>query len=112
MEITKRQRQDITILEPKGKITIGKGDVALRDSIQQVLDSGGRKILIDLGATKKMDSSGLGELVAAHATVTERGAELRLMNLSRKLKNVLGITQLITVYDIFDDEEEAVASFG
>lgn len=111
MEFTTRQREGITILEVKGKITIGKGDVALRDSIQQILDDGGRKILLDLGATKKMDSSGLGELLAGKATVTEHGGELRLMNLPRKIQNVLGVAQLIAVYDIFEDEEEAVASF-
>ena len=112
MEVTKRTRDGITILGPKGKITIGKGDIALRDSIQQALAGGAKKILIDLGSTKKMDSSGMGELVAARARVIEHGAELKLMNLPKKIKNVLGIAQLITAYDIFDEEEEAVGSFS
>lgn len=112
MEITKRKREDITILEPKGKMTIGKGDIALRESIQQVLDDGARKILINLDGTKKMDSSGLGELLAALTTVTELGGQLRLMNLPSKVQDLLGSTQLIAVYDIYDDEDEAVASFS
>ena len=112
MEVSKRIRNDITILEPKGKITIGKGDVALRDSIQEALDSGATKILIDLSSTKRMDSSGMGELVAARAKVTDHRAELKLMRLPKRIQNVLGIAQLITAYDIFDDEEEAVSSFS
>jgi anti-sigma B factor antagonist len=111
MEVTKRTHADITILEPKGKITIGKGDVALRDSIQAALEGGAKKILVDLGSTKKMDSSGMGELVAARAKVVENGAELKLMKLPKKIENVLGVTQLISVYDIYDDEIDALASF-
>ena len=112
MEVMKRTREDITILEPKGKITIGKGDIALRDSIQDALDGGAKKILIDLRSTKRMDSSGMGELVAARAKVVEHGAELKLMKLPKKIKNVLGIAQLISAYDIFDEEEEAASSFS
>jgi anti-sigma B factor antagonist len=112
MEIKTRQRGDVTILEPRGKITIGKGDVALRDSIQQALEGGAKKILIDLNGTKKMDSSGMAELVAAKASVTEHSGELKLMRVPSKIQNVLGITQLIMLYDLFEDEEEAVASFS
>ncbi len=111
MKISQRQVGDVTILEPKGKITIGAGDVALRDAIEAATRVGNAKLLLDLHGVSKMDSSGLGELVAAHNTVTAEGGTIRLMRLPSKLYNVMGITQIVSVFDVFDDEQEAIGSF-
>lgn len=112
MKISERQRDGVTILGPKGKITIGQGDVALRKAVHDALDKGGsRHILIDLGEVSTIDSSGVGELVSAYTTVTNRGGSLKLLNLPPKVSDILQITQLITVFDVHDDEEQAVASF-
>ena len=111
MKISQRQVGDVTILEPKGKITIGAGDVALRDAIETATRAGNAKLLLDLHGVSKMDSSGLGELVAAHNTVAGEGGTIRLMKLPSKLYNVMGITQIVSVFDVFDDEQEAVGSF-
>ncbi len=111
MKISQRQAGDVTILEPKGKMTIGAGDVMLRDAIAAATRSGKSKLLLDLHGVSKMDSSGLGELVAAHNVVTSEGGTIRLMNLPSKLYNVMGITQIVSVFDVFDDEQEAISSF-
>ncbi len=111
MKISQRQVGDVTILEPKGKITIGSGDVALRDAIETATRGGKAKLLLDLQGVSKMDSSGLGELIAAHNEVTAGGGTIRLMKLPPKLYGVLGITQIVSVFDVFDDEREAVDSF-
>ena len=112
MKFSKREVGDITILEPKGKITIGSGDVALRGALDEIIQAEGSKILLDLKGVKKMDSSGLGELIAAHNSVTEAGGSIKLVNLPSKLYGVLGITQIVSVFDVFDDESEALASFS
>ncbi|HVR30827.1 MAG TPA: STAS domain-containing protein [Thermoanaerobaculia bacterium] len=111
MKIGVRNRQGVTILEPKGKITIGAGDIALRDSVIEALDSGSRKILINLKDVSTIDSSGIGELVAAYTTVTNRGGRLKLVGLPPKVNDILQITQLVTVFEVMDNEEEAVDSF-
>jgi anti-sigma B factor antagonist len=111
MKIGVRQRQGVTILEPKGKITIGSGDIALRDSVIEALDSGSRKILINLKDVSTIDSSGIGELVAAYTTVTNRGGKLKLVGLPPKVSDILQITQLVTVFEVMESEEEAVDSF-
>ncbi|MCZ6506744.1 MAG: STAS domain-containing protein [Acidobacteria bacterium] len=99
------------MIYPKGKITIGMGDVALRDAVQEALDAGATKILINLKDVSTADSSGIGEMVAAYTTVTNRGGGLKLCELPNKVTDVLQITQLITVFDVFDSEDEAIASF-
>jgi anti-sigma B factor antagonist len=111
MKISKREVGGVTILEPKGKITIGAGDVALRGAVEEIVQGEATKILLDLKGVKKMDSSGLGELVAAHNSVTGVGGSIKLVNLPSKLHGVLGITQIVSVFDVFDDESEALASF-
>ena len=112
MKVSVRQKGGVTILEPKGKITIGAGDIALRDSVVEALEAGARHILLDLGEVSTIDSSGIGEMVSAYTTVTNRGGGLALLNLPPKVSDILQITQLITVFNVFDDEDEAVASFG
>jgi len=111
MKIEKRSRGDVTILEVEGKITIGKGDVALRDAVHQTLGDGAKKIVMNLGSVSTIDSSGVGELVSAFTTVTNRGGRLKLLNLPPKVNDILQITQLITVFEVFDNEDEAVGSF-
>lgn len=111
MKIDVRQKRGVTILAPRGKITIGVGDVALRDAVHEALDAGGKNLLIDLEGVSTVDSSGVGELVSSYTTVTNRGGKLKLLNLPPKVSDILQITQLITVFEVFEDEEEAVASF-
>lgn len=112
MKLSQREVAGVTILEPRGKITIGNGDAELRDSIERALDAGNRRILIDLKAITKLDSSGLAELVAARSRAAGRGAEIKLVNLPPKVQDILGITQVVTLFDVFDDEQEALASYG
>ncbi|MBN3884967.1 MAG: STAS domain-containing protein [Nostoc sp.] len=112
MQINKRSQGDVTILEPNGKITIGVGDVQLREAIQQALESGASKILLNLAGVTTIDSSGIGELVSAYTTAQNRGGKLKLSNLPSKVQDILTITQLITVFDVYDDEQEAIASFS
>lgn len=111
MKIEKRNRDGVTVLDLGGKITIGKGDVALREAVQQTLDSGAAKVLINLADVTTIDSSGVGELVSAFTTATNRGAKLKLANLPAKVNDILQITQLITVFEVFDSEDEAIRSF-
>ncbi len=111
MQISARHREGVTILDPKGKITIGAGDVALREAVNEALEAGSKKILINLSGVSTCDSSGIGEMVAAFTTVKNRGGELKLCELSSKVSDVLQITQLITVFEVFDSEDEAIASF-
>ena len=112
MNIPVRQSEGVTILEPKGKITIGVGDVALRESVAEALEAGARNILFDLHAVSTIDSSGIGELVSAYTTVTNRGGKLKLVSLPDKVSDILQITQLISVFEVFDTEQEALASFA
>ena len=107
-----RDAGDVRVISLSGKITIGSGDVMLRDLITKSLDEGKKKILLDLGGVSAIDSSGIGEMVAAYTSVTNRGAQLKLVNLSRKINDILQVTQLITVFDVFDDEDEAIGSFS
>ena len=112
MKITVRQSGDVTILDLKGKITIGIGDVALRDSIAQQLQEGKRNLVLNTADVSTIDSSGVGELVAAYTTVTNRDGRLKLLKLPPKLQDILQITQLITVFEVFEHEDEAVKSFA
>src|SRR6186997_210023 len=112
MNVNVRQAGDVTILDLKGKITIGSGDVALRNAIQEVMNNGAKKILINMADVTTIDSSGIGELVSAYTTATNRGAKVKLINLPSKVTDILTITQLITVFDVYDSEAEGVASFS
>ena len=112
MKIERRQRDGATILDLQGKITIGEGDVALREAVQAAVGDGATNILLNMARVRSIDSSGVGELVAAYTTVTNRGGKLRLFSLPGRVLGVLQITQLVTVLDILEDEEEAVASLA
>ena len=102
---------DIRTIELSGKITIGTGDVKLRELITQAVDSGKTNILLDLGGVTAIDSSGIGEMVACYTTVTKRGGRLKLMHLSPKITDILQVTQLITVFDVLDSVQEGLAAF-
>ena len=112
MKMNVRHREGVTILAPRGKITIGAGDIALREAVGEALEAGAANILIDLKEVSTIDSSGIGELVSGYTTVTNRGKKLALFNLPAKVSDLLQITQLVTVFDIHDDEDEAVAAMS
>lgn len=100
------------IIDLEGKITIGGGDVELRQLVEQSLDAGRPKILLNLAAVSHVDSSGIGEMVGCFTTVARRGGSMKLLNLTQKIQDILTVTQLITVFDVFDSEAEALASFN
>ena len=112
MKFNTRQNGDVTILDLSGRITIGSGEEALRNAMQDILNGGAQKVVINMGGVSMIDSSGIGELVSAYTTATNRGAKLKLANLPAKVSDILTITQLITVFDVFDSEAEAVQSFA
>jgi len=112
MKIEVRHREGVTIIAPKGKITIGVGDIALREAVGEALEAGANSILVDLSGVTTIDSSGIGELVSAYTTVTNKGKKLALLHLPPKVADLLQITQLITVFDIHDDEDEAIQALG
>ena len=111
MKIETRERDGVTILDLKGKITIGVGDVAVRDAVESAIEAGNNNILLNMEEVSTMDSSGIGEIVAAYTTVTNKGGKLRLYGIPPRVSDILQITQLVTVLDILDDEEEAIASY-
>ena len=112
MKIKSRQEEGVTVIELSGKITIGVGDVAVRDAVQTALASGAQDILLDMSGVSTIDSAGVGELVSSYTTVTNRGGGLKLVNLPSKVSDILQITQLITVFEIHDSVEEALESFS
>jgi anti-sigma B factor antagonist len=112
MKVNVRQRDGVTILDLKGKITIGVGDVALRNAVQEAINSGATRLIINLKDVTTIDSSGVGELVSAYTTAMNRGAKLHLQNLPAKVTDILQITQLITVFDVYDTEDAAIRSFS
>src|SRR5436190_23319475 len=107
-----RQVDGITVLDLSGRITLGEGSVVLRDTIREILGKGEKKILLNLGDVTYIDSSGIGELVSAFTAVRKEGGELKLLNLTKKVHDLLQITKLYTVFDVKDDEAAAVSSFS
>jgi anti-sigma B factor antagonist len=112
LNINERQAGDVTILDLSGKITIGEGSVQLREAVRRLLDDGKKKILLNLGDVSYVDSSGIGELVSSYTTTNNNGGQLKLLNLTKKIQDLLMITKLLTVFQTFDNEQEAVSSFG
>jgi anti-sigma B factor antagonist len=112
MKVAIRQVDGITILDLSGRITLGEGSITLRDSIHEVLAKGSKKILLNLGDTSYIDSSGIGELVSAFTSVKNAGGELKLLNLTKKVHDLLQITKLYTVFDIWDNEASAIGAFN
>ncbi len=110
--ITERQAGDVTILDLDGKVTIGEGSVALRSAIRRLLGEGKNKILLNLGGVGYIDSSGIGELVSSFTAVNKENGTLKLLNLTQKIQDLLAITKLLTVFDVYDAEADALASFS
>ncbi|MCW5961298.1 MAG: STAS domain-containing protein [Pyrinomonadaceae bacterium] len=111
LNISERQAGDVTILDMDGKVTIGEGSVALRTTIRRLVSEGKTKILLNLGSVGYIDSSGIGELVSSFTTVNKDGGTLKLLNLTEKIQDLLAITKLLTVFDVYEDEATALASF-
>lgn len=111
MKATSRSVGNVEVIALEGKITIGAGDTQLRDVITNAVNSGKTNILLDLSKVTTIDSSGIGELVGSYTTVTNRGGKLKLLHLPAKLNELLHVTQLITVFEVYEDENEAAKSF-
>ena len=111
LSVKERQVGDVTILDLSGKITIGEGSVTLRETVRRLLDDSKKKILLNLGDVSYVDSSGIGELVSSYTTTNNNGGQLKLLNLTKKIQDLLMITKLLTVFETFDSEDTAVASF-
>jgi len=111
MKVSTRLVDGIVILDLSGRITLGEGSVQLRDAIRDLVAQGQKNILLNLGDVNYIDSSGIGELVSAFTTVKNQGGQLKLLNLTKKVHDLLQITKLYTVFDIKDDEASAIGSF-
>jgi len=112
MKSSSRKVDGVTIVDLSGRITLGEGSVVLRDTVKDLSSQGDKKILLNLGDVTYIDSSGIGELVSAYTSVRNAGGELKLLNLTKKVHDLLQITKLYTVFDISDDEASAIASFS
>ena len=111
VKISTRQVDGVTVLDMSGRITLGEGSVQLRDAVRDLLSKGQKHILLNLGDVTYIDSSGIGELVSAFPTAKNQGGELKLLNLTRKVHDLLQITKLYIVFDVKDDEASAIAAF-
>jgi len=111
LNLKERQEGDVIILDLSGKITIGEGSVQLREAVRKLLDEGKKKILLNLGDVAYVDSSGIGELVSSYTTTNNQGGQLKLLNLTKKIQDLLMITKLLTVFETYDNEQAALASF-
>ena len=111
LDVKQRQAGDVTILDCSGSIRMGDGAVSLRNVIRGLNEQGSKKILLNLHEVKNVDSSGIGELIANYTTLSRDGGQLKLLKLTDKIRDLLVITKLLTVFDAFDDEAEALNSF-
>ncbi|MEP7273376.1 MAG: STAS domain-containing protein [Acidobacteriota bacterium] len=112
MTITERKSGDVTILDVEGKILLGEGDVQLKRKIDELIERKETKLLLNLAKVPYMDSGGLGEIVRSYTTVKRAGGELKLLNATKRISDLLTITKLITVFEIFEEEPEAVKSYA
>ena len=111
MDIRERVVSGISVLDISGKISLGEGDLQIKDRIKDLLADGQRRILLNLADVSYIDSAGLGSLISSYATVKREGGNLKLVNLTKRVRDLLAITKLITVFDTFEDEASAVGSF-
>jgi anti-sigma B factor antagonist len=111
MKVDVRTIGDVRVLDWSGKITLGEGTIAIRNTTRDILNNGGKKIIMNLAHVNYIDSSGIGELVHTYSTITSSGGQLRLLNLTKKLHDPLQIAKLLTVFPTFDNEQAAVESF-
>lgn len=112
MEIAERKVSDVTILDLTGKLTLGEGDERLKQAINTLLAAGAKKLVLNLENVPYIDSAGLGEVVRTHTTVSRQGGSLKLLNLTKRIEDLLSITKLLTVFDTYDSEAEAIKSFS
>jgi anti-sigma B factor antagonist len=112
MQIDERTAGDVVILDLKGRITLGDGDELLKDKVNSLVNQGHRKIILNLAEVPYIDSAGLGEIVRTYTTVSRQGGSLKLLNLTKRITDLLSITKLLTVFETFDAENEAVRSFS
>jgi anti-sigma B factor antagonist len=112
MTITERKSGDVTILDVEGKILLGEGDVQLKRKIDELIERSETKLLLNLASVPYMDSGGLGEIVRSYTTVKRAGGDLKLLNATKRISDLLTITKLITVFEIFEDEAAAVKSYA
>jgi anti-sigma B factor antagonist len=111
LKIHPREADGAMILDLAGRITTGEPSVTVRDAVRKVIDKGFNNILLNMGEITYIDSAGLGELIAAYTTVKNRGGHLKLLNLTKRLHELMQITKLYTVFEVYDDEDEAIGSF-
>ena len=112
VKLSTRQVGDVVVVDVAGRITLGEGSSALRDLLRDMVGKSQKKILLNLADVSYIDSSGIGELVSGFTTVTNQGGELKLLSLTKRVKDLLQITKLYTVFDVHDDEAAAVRSFA
>ena len=112
MQIDERAVGDVTVLDIKGKVTLGEGDEMLKDKVNSLVNQGHKKIVLNLADVPYIDSAGLGEIVRTYTTVSRQGGSLKLLNLTKRITDLLSITKLLTVFETFDSENEAVRSFS
>jgi anti-sigma B factor antagonist len=112
VKLNTRQVGDVSVIDVAGRITLGEGSSTLRDALRELVGKNHKKILLNLGEVSYIDSSGIGELVSGFTTVTNSGGQLKLLNLNKRVKDLLQITKLYTVFDVHDDEAGAVRSFS
>ena len=112
MQIEERMVSDVVLLDLKGKITLGEGDELLKDKVNSLVNQGHKKIVLNLADVPYIDSAGLGEVVRTYTTVSRQGGSLKLLNLTKRITDLLSITKLLTVFETFDSENEAVRSFS
>jgi anti-sigma B factor antagonist len=112
LKMRTREVNGIVIIDLSGQLTLGEASAAIRDEVRDQTSQGLRKILLNLGDISYIDSAGLGELTSAYTSVKNRGGQLKLLNLTRRVHDLMQITKLYTVFDVYDDEKMAIASFG
>jgi anti-sigma B factor antagonist len=111
VKLTTRQVGDVTVVDAAGRITLGDGASTFRDTIRDLADGGHKKLLLNLAEVSYIDSSGIGEMVSGFTTITNKGGQVKLLNLTKRVKDLLQITKLYTVFEVFEDETAAVRSF-
>jgi anti-sigma B factor antagonist len=112
MQIEERVVNEVTILDLKGKITLGEGDEVLKDKINSLVHQNRKRILLNLEHVPYIDSAGLGEIVRTYTTVSRQGGQLKLVNLTKRITDLLSITKLLTVFETFESEQEALKSYS
>jgi anti-sigma B factor antagonist len=112
MQIEERTVGDVVVLDLKGKVTLGEGDELLKDKIHSLMNQGRKKIVLNLANVPYVDSAGLGEIVRTYTTVSRQGGSLKLLSLTKRITDLLSITKLLTVFETFDSEADAVGSFS